>query len=104
MNELLQKAMQLIEAREKAAPGEWQQCGRWIDLAATHERIGHYEGERYEDMRFVLLAANHTADVIKGYQELLRRVVDAHYDSFPSGLSAILISDIETSLPEISHE
>jgi hypothetical protein len=77
MSELLDMANVLFESSGQEPHGKWF-C------------FGKYPCMYHDDALFV----------IKGYQDLLRRVVSAHYECAPSGLSSTFIAEIESSIPE----
>ena len=101
MSELLRKANELIEARARAGQGEWKQEGFHVD----QERGNYIQFDiAFDgDIEFIVLAANHAVDVIKGYQGLLRRVIDGwnqkYYHSDDVERYRILKAEIERSLP-----
>jgi hypothetical protein len=109
MRELLQKAMRLIEAREKATQGKWLQRDAVIEdegggYIILDDELDDHDGE------FIAFAGNNAVDIIKGYQDLLRRVAaiyrrgDIADEELGDYLKEV-IDEAESSLPEeLTHE
>lgn len=69
MSELLELANRLIEAREMAKGfmgGDWELDGIPDEVPSPSDA----------QFIFIVLAGNHAVDIIKGYQELLRKAAD----------------------------
>lgn len=87
MSELLRLANELIAARDKANMEEWGWHYRPGDEdapASIHAKGSHIStaiamcprfgiDQFPHDAAFITLAANHAVDIVKGYQDLLRR-------------------------------
>ena len=110
MSELLRKANELVEARDRATDGEWvgDDYSIYTNAVGGDYIIGGKHASE-EDIEFITLAANHGVDIIRGYQGLLRRVIDGwnqkYYHSDDVERYRILKAEIEKSLPgDESHE
>lgn len=81
MNELLRMANELVGWRKEHIPGEWETC---------------------PDIEY----ADQALSVIKGYQELLRQIIDAFDDREPwnhgilVGKLSVLMDEIRASIPK----
>lgn len=77
MSDLLRLADELMDARDEATPGEWILYPGSID-AVGGVPIAMDPDMKDEDITFIVQAANYAVDIIKGYQDLLRRIVDVY--------------------------
>lgn len=73
MSELLDLANKLVEAREKSPKGKWEDTG-YIIAAGDAKSIFHDQSRLDETSKFIVLAGNHAVDIIKGYQDLVKRM------------------------------
>lgn len=75
MSELRDLAHRLAESREKATDGEWafEDHSIYTNAVGGDYIVGGKHASE-EDLLFIVLAANHAVDIIKGYQDLLFRI------------------------------